>query len=282
MIMIDVLPQINTTLNDKPASDLVRLTDWENLIINMPRIDLDQLQAYSLMRRFDKKYLVTEKALLSIMAEIISSYSVLEVKKTCLNPYITTYYDSPDFKFYHQHHSGMRKRVKIRTRTYLSSDQSYLEIKRKGFANQIVKERIAIDSADLSRCDCLSGFFDQYCPLPEEMLEAKLHNHFTRITLANRFFIERVTIDLGLTFCNERREIVIPGVAVVEVKQEKQHTKTALVNALHKAHLNPQNFSKYCIGVALLETQVKHNRFKKNLIQLEKLLPERNYFYGIA
>jgi hypothetical protein len=282
MIMIDELPRINTTPINQPASDLVRFTEWETLINNMARIDLNQLQAYALMRRFDKKYLVTEKALLSILAETISSYSVLEVEKSCLNPYITTYYDSPDFKFYRQHHSGMRKRVKVRTRTYLSSDQSFLEIKRKGFSNQVVKERISIESADLSKCDCLSAFFDQYFPLPEEMLEAKLNNHFIRITLANRFLIERVTIDLGLTFFNEHKKIALPGVAVLEIKQENQHTKTALVNALHRAHLNPQNFSKYCIGIALLETQVKHNHFKKNLIRLQKLMPERNYFYGIA
>lgn len=280
--MIDELHSINTTFTNIVDINYTVLPDWEQLLNSMPRITLDQLQAYSLMRRYDSKYLVPEKALIEIMQRITDSYSILEVENIRLHPYLTTYYDSSDFKFYQQHHSGTRKRVKVRTRTYLSTDMSFLEIKRKGLCNQMVKERIAIESCNFPGSDCIKRFIDNYSPIPQRMLEAKLNNQFMRITLANCFFIERVTIDLGLTFFNENNKIVLPGVAVVEVKQEKRHTKSALVSALHVAHLNPQNFSKYCIGIALLEPLVKHNRFKKNLIQLQKLLPERNYFYGIA
>lgn len=280
--MIDELHSNNTTFKNKVDINYTVLPDWEQLLNSMPCINLDQLQAYSLMRRYDSKYLVPEKALIKIVQRITDSYFVLEVENIRLSPYCTTYYDSSDFMFYRQHHSSIRKRVKVRTRTYLSTDKSYLEIKRKGLSNRMVKERIAIEPCDLYGSECVDRFFDEHCPIPQEMLEAKLHNQFMRITLANRFLIERVTIDLGLTFLNRNKKIVLPGVAVLEVKQEKLHTKTALVTALHDAHLNPQNFSKYCIGISLLEPQVKHNRFKKNLIQLKKLLPERKIFYGIA
>ncbi len=173
------------------------------------------------MRRFDTKYLVPEKELLKIIHNIAPAYSVLEVKNIRLNPYMTTYYDSSDFLLYHQHHNGLRNRSKVRTRTYLSTDKTFLEIKRKGRNNQSLKERIAIESPDLTKTQSVSQFIDQYCPIAEELLEEKLKNHFMRFTLVNRSCIERVTIDLGLTFFNEREKVVLPGVAVVEVKQEK-------------------------------------------------------------
>ena len=282
MIKVEELPNVNTNFSAETNINFPFLSDWETLLRNMPKIKLNQLQDYSLMRRFDTKYLVPENELLNIIHSISSSYSVLEVNNIRLNQYLTTYYDSSDFLFYRQHHNGTRNRCKVRTRTYLSSDKTFLEIKRKGLNNQSLKERIAIKVPGLINSPSVDQFIDQYCPIPEELLEEKLKNNFMRFTLVNRSCIERVTIDLGLTFINEYEKVVLPGVAVVEIKQEEIHTKTALVKALHETHHNPQGFSKYCIGISLLEKQVKHNRFKKNLLQLGKLVSEGNYYYGIA
>ena len=54
MLMIDAFPRINASPIHKPASEFVKFTEWENLIKTMARIDLNQLQAYALMRRLIK------------------------------------------------------------------------------------------------------------------------------------------------------------------------------------------------------------------------------------
>ena len=151
---------------------------------------------------------MTEKTLLSILKETVSSYSILEVEGICLNPYITTYYDSPDFRFYHQHHSGLRKREKVRTRTYLSCQQSYLEMKRKGLDNQTEKERIAIEFADLNNVIVCPHFSINiaHCLNAGSQAAKPFHQNYA----VNRTTIERVTIDLGLTFFNGTGKLPFP------------------------------------------------------------------------
>lgn len=276
------LQRINSVSIIEPDLYYNDLPEWKQLLNDMPWITLDQLQEYSLMRRFDTKYLVPEKQLLQILSKITSSYSVLKVNGMRLTPYQTTYYDTSDFLFFRQHHNGIRKRCKVRTRTYLSTDDSFLEIKQKGTNNQCVKERIQIGTQVLMQEKHTNQFIDQHCPVSEDQLEAKLDNRFMRFTLVNHTCVERVTIDLGLSLFNDRKKVMLPGVAVVEVKQARFHDNTPIVEALHDAHLHPQGFSKYCIGVSLLETQVKHNRFKKNLLQLDKMVTKGQYYYGIS
>lgn len=255
---------------------------WNCLLKRMPWVTLDQLQEYALMRRFDTKYLVQEAQLLPILEKLTGSYSVLEVNGVRLNPYHTTYYDTQDFLFFRQHHNGVRNRFKVRTRTYLSTEDSFLEIKQRRDNNQIVKTRIPIDGFHKEKGDATRQFIHKNSPVSEDQLEVKLNNRFFRFTLVNPTSVERVTVDLGLTLFNQEEAVYLPGVAVVEVKQAKLHDNTPLVEELRKAHLHPQGFSKYCIGVSLLEEHVKHNRFKKHLLQLNRMITGGNYNYGIS
>lgn len=255
---------------------------WKQFLQKMSWVNLEQLKEYSLMRRFDTKYLVPEAELLPILSSIASTYSVLEVNGVRLNPYQTTYYDTSDFLFFRQHHNGVRNRCKVRTRTYLSTEASFLEIKQRQDNNQTKKTRIQIETQNHGQETRNNKFIGAHCPVAEDQLEAKLNNHFLRFTLVNPESIERVTVDLGLTLFNEQDLVFLPGVAVVEVKQAKLHDNTPLVAKLREAHLHPQGFSKYCVGISMLETQVKHNRFKKHLIQLNRMITKGNYSYGIS
>ena len=282
MMNIQELQQINALSIIEPELKSSVLPEWKQLLNQFPGISLKDLEKYALMRRFDTKFVVPERQLFQILRKMTTSYSVLEVNGTRLNPYHTTYYDTPDYLFFRQHHNGLRNRCKVRTRTYLSSAASFLEIKQKGTNNQCIKSRIQIDTENLIQGNRTEDFISQHCPVSENQLEVKLNNTFLRFTMVNPVDIERVTIDLGLSLFNDYEEVVLPGVAVVEVKQARLHDQTPLVGALHAAHLHSQGFSKYCIGVSLLEAQVKHNHFKKNLIQLDKIISKGQYNYGIS
>jgi hypothetical protein len=57
---------------------------------------------------------------------------------------------------------------------------------------------------------------------------------------------------------------------ILEIKRN-QNTKNRLLDSILKElKIYPMRFSKYCIGLSLLETKVKNNRFKPVIHQLRK------------
>lgn len=131
MMNTQELQRINAISIVEPDLNNNVLPEWTQLLNQFQGISLKQLENYALMRRFDTKYLVPEKQLFQILRKLTHTYSVLEVNATRLNPYQTTYYDTPDFLFFRQHHNGIRNRCKVRTRTYLSSAASFWRSNKK-------------------------------------------------------------------------------------------------------------------------------------------------------
>ena len=58
---------------------------------------------------------------------------------------------------------------------------------------------------------------------------------------------------------------------VAEVKRKSNHENSVFIDWLHTAHQRPSSFSKYCLGLALLNPELKRNRIKPNLLQLQKM-----------
>ena len=57
----------------------------------------------------------------------------------------------------------------------------------------------------------------------------------------------------------------------MEVKQGKADVFSNTIQVLKKLRIHETGFSKYAIGVALLEKNIKHNNFKPILLKLNKL-----------
>lgn len=253
--------------------DGLEFSGWRRLLNRMNSVMLQDMQEYALQRRYDTKYLVSdENQLLDLMHKISTDYSVLAINGNRLHQYQTMYYDTPDYLLYRQHHNEYRTRFKVRTRTYLSTNDSFLEIKQKTSRSQVDKKRIPIEGLLLNTSSKVHAFMGKNCPVPCEQLEPKLMNTFYRFTLVSHHSVERATIDLGMGVWNQEHGKLLPGIAVVEVKQGCPDRNSALVGALHDAGMRPGGFSKYCIGVSLLVPEIKHNRFKENLLMLERIM----------
>ena len=97
-----------------------------------------------------------------------------------------------------------------------------------------------------------------------------LTTSFDRATLLRRSGSERVTIDTDLRVADGAQEVALRGMILVEVKQELRGPSPVL-DALRRAGLRPKPISKYCLGVALLRPDVKHNRFKPLLSTITRL-----------
>jgi hypothetical protein len=238
-------------------------------------IDLAEMDAVALQNRTDTKFLLTRGQLATALAALTDQYRVLEIDGVRLSPYETLYFDTPGFALYHQHHAGKANRLKVRARRYLVTGQAFFEVKRKTNKERTVKQRVP--TAHLATSAAPAAELLAVTPLDPTTLAPRLWNRFSRLTLVATDRAERLTIDVGLRFAADGRQLALPGVAVAEVKQAGVGRDGGFLAAMHAAHIAPLGFSKYCIGAALLFPELKHNRFKPRLRRLAQLMETNDH-----
>ncbi len=233
-------------------------------------VTLKQLDSVELQNRIDTKYVLTQEQLLSLLSGIHDEQYVLEIDKHRIFNYKTIYYDTHDFQFYKDHHNECVNRVKVRSREYVESHLCFFEIKRKLFGTRTDKQRQRIEDLYEEVPEDAYNLI-QYKRLDSKPIEKKLTNYFKRITLTNKKFTERITIDFDIKFVNDSQTIGLPHIVILEVKQGKTDVYSNTIQNLKKIGVHESSFSKYVIGVSLLEKHVKHNNFKPLLLHIDKL-----------
>lgn len=234
-------------------------------------ISLDEMDAVALLNRVDTKFVLTTAQLLRALTTLQNDYRILEVQGQRLNHYRTLYFDMPDFDLYNLHVNGHAERYKVRSREYTDSHLSFLEVKHKTRKDRTIKDRIntvqPLHHVNREAEQWLHGVF----PYESSMLEAKIWNAFTRLTLVSKHCCERVTLDVDLAFYRNDKVTRLDGVAIAEVKLDAQDQSSPFLEQMHAQRIRPQGFSKYCIGVSMLYDHVKKNALKPQLLRLEKL-----------
>ena len=259
-----------------PAVAPVAHKALSNSLAQLAPISLDEIQDVALLRRFDTKMVLREDQLTRILAQLSAAYDVLEIAGQRIHRYTTLYFDTPALTFYHQHHNGQRSRYKVRIRTYEDSGLAFLEVKCKTNQDITVKERLRIPEPTASLNAEGRDFLDTVLPLPADTLLPVLGNAFRRVTLVSKHRAERLTIDIGMSFHLGRSGIVLPSIAIVEIKQAAYSLCSEFIGQARQLGLRTTNISKYCTGIALLAPQVKHNAFKPQLGLLDRILREGN------
>lgn len=256
-------------------SQAIMRTDFSELLDGMQTISLDEMSAIRLMNRTDRKYLATEDQLLSLLQMVHSDYMVQEIGGKRYAAYHTTYLDNDQHVMYNLHHTGHLTRQKVRVRTYLDTDDTFFEIKLKNNHGRTTKKRIHIPSHDDMFSEECSRFLAGTAMLPVSLEEMKkcVENRFERITLVNNARTERLTIDTGLGFHNLETddERQMDGLVVIEVKRDG-NTYSPIVDMLRELRVFPSGFSKYCIGSALTNPELKRNRFNLRIRKVNKLM----------
>jgi hypothetical protein len=233
-------------------------------------VNLKQLDSVELQNRIDTKYILDQHQLLQLLEGIRGDQYVLEIDQNRIFNYKTIYYDTPDFQFYKDHHNGCVNRIKVRSREYVESHLCYYEIKRKLFGTRTDKQRKRIDFLFESIPEEAYNLI-QYKRLNQKPLEKKLTNYFKRITLTNKSFTERITIDFDICFENPAHSVCLPEVVIIEVKQGKANVYSNTIQQLKQLRIHQSSFSKYAVGISLLEPLIKHNNFKPILRNIHKL-----------
>jgi len=235
-------------------------------------IQLEQMDQVKLMNRTDRKFWFHFDHLQGLLQSITDNYFVLDIEGQNEMPYTTTYYDTILNKLYTSHHNGKLNRYKIRRRSYIASELSFLEIKFKSNKGRTIKRRIPADfgnhSFSVQECD----FVKTNTPYSCEDLKPSLINEFSRLTLVNKNFKERCTIDLNLQYKNCNKSVALENLVVVEIKSEGGAMVSPLAIALREHRVKTSGFSKYCIGRAITDPHIKRNAFKGKVRRIEKII----------
>lgn len=256
-----------------------------DILTNYQPITLEEMSGIRLMNRTDTKFVTNIATLRKLLKLAVWQYRAQEIEGKRQARYYTMYFDTPDMQMYTCHHSGHANRQKLRIRSYVDSGLNFLEVKTKNNHKRTRKKRttmfdfdplapardIAFDSHDVNFKEYDSFLRENLWYKPEIMEEA-IENRFNRITLVNNNKTERLTIDTDLCFHNIHtgNDCSLPELAIIELKRDGL-MPSPILSLLNELRIKPLGFSKYCIGTALTNPDIRQNRFKQRLHALGKL-----------
>lgn len=221
----------------------------------LPSLSLTDLDStWTTNRRYDTKFIVERTAMDSFFTETSSSYAALEVDGLRAFTYKTTYFDTLDLQLYRDHAQRRRRRIKVRTRHYVESNRTRLEVKAK-LGNGQTQKVLFENYADLSALEV--PLVDQaiselnssprYYNLASQLTQAAITT-FERSTVINRNAIERLTFDSSLILDAHGNKVQLsPDLVLVEIKSPHRISDTA--RELRHRGIHPTSFSKYCATI---------------------------------
>lgn len=234
-------------------------------------ITLDQMSAIKLMNRTDTKFVTNKQTLARLLEMARGEYYAQFNNGSFVATYMTTYWDTDDHVYYMEHHNGRANRRKVRVRTYMDSDTTFLEVKRKNNHGRTSKKRIEVPSQkDLRDSD---DFLMQYAGRTLDTIRPTVRNRFHRITLVNKGKTERLTIDFDISFRNfeTNRERGTGNLVIIELKRDG-NVFSPVLDLLRQLRVKPSGFSKYCIGSVMTNPSLKNNLFRPKLIRIRRLV----------
>lgn len=243
---------------------------------------LEEMDQVKLMNRIDRKYWFSIEDLQEVLQSVQNQYMLLQIEGQDQLSYATTYYDTSFNEMFVAHHNGKLNRYKIRKRCYVNSGISFLEIKFKNNKGRTIKKRMPTNFSDKQFTAEEVEFIQSKTPYKVKNLKVKLVNNFTRLTLVNRNFKERCTIDLNVHFEQEDKAVDLNNLVIVEIKSDAQSSSSPLAVALRNLHHNASGFSKYCIGRTLTDYSLKRNAFKAKIRSIEKVIHFDQNLYKIV
>ncbi|MFC8683134.1 polyphosphate polymerase domain-containing protein [Microbacterium ureisolvens] len=225
----------------------------------------------SLLTRVDRKYVVPRAGVDAVMAALDPRTRVLEIAGARDFAYESVYFDTPDLLSFRMAAQPRRRRFKLRTRSYLDTGTSYLEIKTRGARGTTVKDRDEYDARLRDRLtdDARDDVADAFAAIGvaaerADELDATLLTRYRRATLLAADGTGRATVDTALEWVQpDGRGFALPGTVIVETKSGA--SPSDVDRALWRAGHRPATVSKYATGLAALHPDLPRNRWARLL-----------------
>jgi peptidyl-tRNA hydrolase len=254
----------------------------DDILKEMAPISLDDMSAVKMMNRVDTKYVADDFTVNELFSLIKDEYYVQEIDGKRIAAYDSVYYDTADNHMYIIHQDKKLKRGKLRVRNYVDTNGYFCEVKHKNNHGRTKKKRIEVGPGvfdDLKSDLAVREFVEKELPTYDfDKFEKKMKTAFDRITVVNKGKTERITIDFNVRFHNLEtgNEATLAPLVVIELKRDGR-CDSFFQKTLSDLRVKPFKISKYCIGRAMTDENLKQNRFKKKIIRLEKLKKLREY-----
>lgn len=234
---------------------------------------IDDLNKLNLLRRYDTKFPTHISIVPDLLNELSGEYKVLEIDENRVFSYSSCYYDTDSYNFYMLHHNGRKNRLKVRNRKYVNSGECFLEIKQKNNSDVTNKSRINVDWHDDDTPLDAADFLLENADIDAESLNKKLIVAYKRVTLLNEEYKEKVTIDWDISFHNDSQTTQFGCLSIIELKHKSFGSQNKAFEVLKSLGLRADGgFSKYCMGLIITDQVSKYNRFKSNVLKLNKII----------
>ena len=240
------------------------------IISDFTPISLDEMDDVKLMSRTDTKFAFQANKLPFLLKELMPFYRILAIEGKLIHDYKSLYYDTDDRKFYLDHHNERVNRNKIRFREYVDSGLTFLEVKLKNNKGKTIKKRMKVDAISKELSKEHKAYIEEIIGTPLDV-NAKQWINFSRITFVHKTQKERLTIDINLSFENEKESGDLKQIVIAEVKQERMSRSSDFMRIAKVMHILPIRISKYCMTTLALNPKLKKNRFKEKVLFINKL-----------
>lgn len=248
-------------------------------LAQLPAVGLEELTTEAaLLTRVDRKYLVPSATARRIFASFSTDTRVLEMDGRRTFEYDSVYFDTPTLDSYLLAAHGRRRRFKVRTRTYVDSGVSFLEVKTEGAREATVKERIPYEPCDRDRLteEGLAYVNETLAAAIGDVefgpLEPVLSTRYDRTTLYLPGSGSRATIDTNVTWQRpDGTPWVLDNTVVVETKSGS--APGPLDKHLWAHGVRPCRISKFATGMAALHPELPANRWNQTLRRRLPLRP---------
>ena len=246
------------------------------LLQHLEPITLEQMSSIRLMNRTDTKFVTSKENLARLLELAQGKYYAQYNNDSKIANYMTTYWDTDNHRFFLEHHNGRAPRQKVRVRTYMDSNLTFLEVKTKNNHGRTKKKRVEVPSQEIEVKGPNGEFVEGLVHQGLAEMHPTVRNRFHRITLVNYGKTERLTIDYDVRFHNMEtgNDAETGPLVIIELKRDG-NVYSPVLEMLRILRIKPSGFSKYCIGSVMTNRSLKRNIFKAKMVTLSKLAHTR-------
>jgi hypothetical protein len=229
-----------------------------DLLQYLEPITLEQMSSIRLMNRTDTKFVTNKENLARLLELAQGKYYAQFNNESRVANYMTTYWDTENHRFFLEHHNGRAPRQKVRVRTYMDSDLTFLEVKTKNNHGRTKKKRVEVPSQDIDVQGANGEFVEGLVHQGLNEMHPTVRNQFRRITLVNYEKTERLTIDYDVHFHNMETgtDANVGPLVIIELKRDG-NVYSPVLDILRILRIKPSGFSKYCIGSVMTNKKLK-------------------------
>jgi hypothetical protein len=241
----------------------------DSLVERFPAISIEGMDdVASLEQRFDRKYIVSEDDAKIFFEMLPDSLAALEITEKRSFAYESWYFDTADLESFRATAHRRRRRWKVRTRTYLDSQKSLVEVKLRDHRGRSLKSRLP-ENFSVAPSLTVEGikFVNKVLGREglAETLRTTLRTSYERISVVDIENGVRLTADLGVKCeATEGKETSINGV-VIETKSP--HGSASIDRVLWRCGHRPVRLSKYGTGLAAINSELSRSKWHRTINQ---------------